>query len=51
MTDNFYTCSDEILADLGKMYTGNGDFSANIDKAGGAGTAEFTGKAIEIYCG
>lgn len=46
-----YTCSDEILAGLGKMYTGNGEFSANIDKAGGAGTAEFTGKAIEIYCG
>lgn len=46
-----YTCSDEILAGLGKMYTGDGEFTANIDKAGGAGTAEFTGKAIEIYCG
>ena len=51
ITANFYTCTDEILAGLGKMYTGNGEFTANIDKAGGAGTAEFTAKAIEIYCG
>lgn len=51
ITEHFYTCSDEILADLGRMYTDNGEFSANIDKAGGPGTAEFTGKAIEIYCG
>lgn len=51
ITEHFYTCSDEILAGLGKMYTGNGEFTANIDKAGGAGTAEFAGKAIEIYCG
>lgn len=50
ITEHFYTCSNEILASLGKMYAGGGDFTANIDKAGGAGTAEFANKAIEIYC-
>lgn len=50
ITKHFYTCSNEILASLGKMYVDGGDFTANIDKAGGVGTAEFVDKAIEIYC-
>ena len=50
ITEHFYTCSDEILASLGKMYAGGGEFTANIDKAGGTGTAEFANKAIAIYC-
>ena len=50
ITENFYTCSNEILASLGKMYAGGGEFTTNIDKAGGIGTAQFTGKAIEFYC-
>lgn len=50
ITEHFYTCSDEILANLGKMYAGGGEFTTNIDKAGGAGTAEFAGKAIAVYC-
>ena len=33
------------------MYNGGGEFTENIDKAGGEGTAEFTAKAIEFYCG
>ncbi len=51
ITEHFYTCSDEILANLGKMYAGGGEFTTNIDKAGGAGTAEFAGKAIAVFCG
>lgn len=50
ITDHFYTCSDKILAGLGKMYSGGGELTENIDKVGGSGTAEFTDKAIEIYC-
>jgi hypothetical protein len=32
------------------MYAGGGEFTENIDKMGGEGTAEFTNRAIEIYC-
>ena len=32
------------------MYNCGGDMTDNINKAGGAGTAEFAAKAIEIYC-
>ena len=51
ITDNLYTCTDEILSGLGKMYAGGGDFTTNINKYGGEGTAEFAAAAIEIHCG
>ena len=51
ITDNFYKCSDETLFGLGKMYASGGEFTENIDKAGGMGTAEFTYQAIKVYCG
>lgn len=50
ITEHFYKCSDEVLYGLGQMYAGGGDFTANIDKAGGAGTAEYVFQAIRIYC-
>lgn len=50
ITGNFYNCSDEILYSLDSMYAGGGNFTENIDKAGGKGTAEFVFKAIKIYC-
>lgn len=50
ITEHFYTCSNEILASLGKMYADGGEFTTNIDKAGGTGTAEFASKSIAIYC-
>lgn len=50
ITEHFYTCSDKILAGLGKMYSGGGELTENIDEVGGIGTAEFTDKAIEFYC-
>ena len=50
ITENLYTCSDKILSGLGKMYSGGGDFTKNIDEYGGEGTAEFVDKAIQIYC-
>ena len=50
ITEHFYTCTDKILAGLGKMYSGGGELTENIDKVGGTGTAEFTDRAIEVYC-
>ena len=49
ITDNYYTCTDEILAGLGKMYVADERFKKNIDKYG-EGTAEFAADAIEVYC-
>lgn len=49
ITDNYYTCTDEILAGLGKMYACDERFKNNIDK-NGAGTANFVSCAIQIYC-
>ena len=51
ITEHMYTCSKEILSSLGKMYGGGGDFTTNIDKFAGEGTAEFVAAAIETYCG
>lgn len=51
ITQNFYHCSEEILFSLGQMYAGGGEFTANIDHAGGKGTAAFVADAIRIYCG
>lgn len=51
ITEHFYNCTIQILSGLGRMYSGGGEFTENIDKAGGEGTAEFTAKAIEIFCG
>ena len=50
ITDNYYTCSEKILAELGRMYVEDQRFTENIDKAGGCGTAEFVCRAIECYC-
>ena len=48
ITDNYYTCTDEILAGLGKMYVADERFKKNIDKYG-EGTAEFAAEGIKIY--
>ena len=45
ITANYYTCTDEILAGLGKMYVADERFKKNIDKYG-EGTAEFAADAI-----
>ena len=49
ITENYYTCTDEILAGLGKMYVADERFKKNIDKHG-EGTAEFASESIEVYC-
>ena len=49
ITANYYTCTDKILAGLGKMYVADERFKKNIDKYCD-GTAEFAAEAIEAYC-
>ena len=49
ITANYYTCTDEILAGLGKMYVADERFKKNIDKSG-EGTAEFASEAIAVFC-
>ena len=48
ITANYYTCTEEILAGLGKMYVADERFKKNIDKYG-EGTAEFVSEGIRIY--
>lgn len=50
ITDNYYNCTNDILRGLGHMYAADERFKANIDSAGGDGTAEFAEKAILAYC-
>ena len=49
ITANYYTCTNEILAGLGKMYVADERFKKNIDKYG-EGIAEYVAEAINEYC-
>ena len=49
ITQNYYTCTNEILAGLGKRYVADERFKESIDKYG-EGTAEFASKAIAVFC-
>ncbi len=49
ITAHYYTCTDEILAGLGKMYVADERFKKNIGRYGD-GTAEFVSKTIAIFC-
>ena len=49
ITANYYTCTNEILAGLGKMYVADERFKKNIDKYG-EGAAQFVSDAIAIFC-
>lgn len=48
-SQSFYTCTPEILAGLGSMYTADPRFTAYIDR-NGKGLADFLCRAIESYC-
>ena len=49
ITENYYTCTKDILAGLGEMYVADERFKTNID-SNGNGTAEFMREAITAYC-
>lgn len=48
-TENFYTCTPQILNGLAQSYAGGGSMTENIDKVGGAGTGTFAKEVIDIY--
>ncbi|MBR1481413.1 MAG: MerR family transcriptional regulator [Ruminococcus sp.] len=48
ITDNFYTCTDDILKGLGQMYVADERFRKNIDKHG-EGTAAYASACIHAY--
>ncbi len=49
ITENYYTCTNKILAGLGQLYVADERFKNNIDKHA-SGTAKFICQAIEVYC-
>ena len=49
ITENYYTCTNEILAGLGQMYVADERFKNSIDKHT-PGTAAFISEAITAYC-
>ncbi len=51
ITEHYYSCTKQMLLGLGQMYAVGGEFTQNIDAAGGEGTAKFANAAIEVYCG
>ena len=48
---HYYTCTDRIFSELGRMYAAGGEMADNIDRYGGEGTADFAGRAISKFCG
>ena len=48
INQNYYHCTNQILAGLGQMYTADERFRQNIDKHAD-GTAAFIREAIETY--
>jgi DNA-binding transcriptional MerR regulator len=50
LTENYYTCTKEILATLGEMYDASPEFTSSIDQAGGVGTTKFVKQAIDAFC-
>ena len=50
ITENYYTCTNQILSGLGQMYVADERFKTNIDKHT-PGTAAFVSEAIACYCG
>lgn len=49
ITANYYACTNEILAGLGKMYLADKRFAEYINRYGD-GLAEFISEAIACYC-
>lgn len=50
ITQNYYRCTNEILAGLGQMYVLDERFKHNIDQ-NAEGTAAFVREAINAFCG
>ena len=48
-TENYYTCTPQILSSLAESYADGGSMTENIDKVGGAGTGAFAKEVIVAY--
>ena len=48
-TENFYTCTPQILKSLAESYAGGGSMTENIDRVGGTGTGAFAKEVIDCY--
>ena len=48
ITQNYYTCTNEILVGLGQMYAADERFKTRIDKYGD-GAAGFASEAIAVF--
>lgn len=48
-TENYYTCTPQILESLAQSYAGGGNMTENIDKVGGSGTGAFAKEVIDLY--
>ena len=49
ISKHYYNCNNDMLMSLGRLYSGGGDFTKNIDAKGGEGTGEFVRRAIDIF--
>ena len=49
ISEHYYTCTDDILKELGQMYACDARMKRNIDNAGGEGTAEFAAQVISFF--
>jgi len=49
ITDNYYTCTNEILSGLAQMYVADQRFKSNIDQHA-VGTSAFIRESITTYC-
>lgn len=49
ITNNFYTCSLDMLKNLGQLYVQDNRFKDNINKIAGCGTSEYVNEAIKYY--
>lgn len=49
LTENFYTCTPQILKSLAESYAVGSSMTENIDKVGGAGTGAFAKEIIDTY--
>ena len=50
ITEHFYDCKLPILRGLADLYDGDGEFTQNIDKLAGTGTAHWLARAVRAYC-
>lgn len=51
ITEYAYDCELPILRGLADIYDGGGEFTQNIDKLAGQGTAAWLAQAVRSYCG